>query len=101
MRILLLLLSTFLLQSCILGTAADIVTTPVKVVSKGVDAVTTSQSEADEKRGKKLRQHEERLGKLKRKRDKEVSKCEDGNQKSCKKAAELKEDIDEELGSKI
>ena len=33
------------------------------VVSAGVDAVTTSQSEADEKRGRELRQQEEARGK--------------------------------------
>lgn len=101
MRKLIPLLSLFLLQACVLGTAADIVTAPVKVVGKGVDAVTTSQSEADEKRGRKLRQHEERLGKLTRKRDKELRKCEDGKQKSCEKAVALEEEIDEELETKI
>ena len=35
---------------------------PVKVVSSGVDAVTTSQSEADQKRGRELRKEEERRG---------------------------------------
>ena len=32
---------------------------PVKVVSAGVDAATTSQSEADEKRGRELRKADE------------------------------------------
>ena len=44
------------------GTAVDVVTLPVKVVSAGVDAATTSQSEADEKRGRDLRKAEEELG---------------------------------------
>ncbi len=101
MRSLLPLLLLLPLQACALGTAANIVTAPVKVVGKGVDAVTTSQSEADEKRGKRLRQHEERLGKLTRKRDRELRRCEDGKQKSCEKAAALEEEIDEELETKI
>ena len=40
-----------MLSGC-LGTVADVVTAPVKVVSKGVDLATTSQSESDEKRGR-------------------------------------------------
>ncbi len=44
-------------------TAVDVVTLPVKAVSAGVDAATTSQSEADEKRGRELRKAEEEAGK--------------------------------------
>ncbi len=46
--------------------AVDVVTLPVKVVSKGVDLATTSQSEADEKRGRELRKAEEAAGKAQR-----------------------------------
>jgi hypothetical protein len=42
--------------------AFDVVTLPVKVVSAGVDAVTTSQAEADQKRGRELRKQEEQQG---------------------------------------
>jgi hypothetical protein len=53
-----------LLGGCIVGTVAktavDVVSIPVKVASAGVDAVTTSQSEADEKRGRELRKADER-----------------------------------------
>jgi hypothetical protein len=41
-------------------TAVAVATLPVKVASAGVDAVTTSQSEADEKRGRELRKADER-----------------------------------------
>ena len=55
-----------LLGGCVIGTVArtavDVATLPVKVASAGVDAVTTSQSEADEKRGRELRKEEERRG---------------------------------------
>ena len=54
-----------LLSGC-LGTVADVVTAPVKVAGKAVDLATTSQSEADEKRGREIRRREERLGKLER-----------------------------------
>ena len=57
----------FALTGCVVasvaGTAVDIVTLPVKVASAGVDAVTTSQSEADEKRGRELRKAEARCRK--------------------------------------
>ena len=43
-------------------TAVDVVTLPVKAVSAGVDAATTSQSEADRKRGGQIREDEERRG---------------------------------------
>ena len=56
-----------LLGGCVVGTIAStavaVATLPVKAVAAGVDAVTTSQSEADEKRGRELRKQEERRGK--------------------------------------
>ncbi|MDQ0466854.1 hypothetical protein QO010_004650 [Caulobacter ginsengisoli] len=38
--------------------ASKIVTVPVKTVAAGIDAVTTSQKEADEKRGREARKRE-------------------------------------------
>src|SRR4029453_4300841 len=59
--------SAFLLSGCVVGTiaetAVDVVTLPVKVASAGVDAATTSQSEADEKRGREMRKQDEERGK--------------------------------------
>ena len=64
---LLLLLPLLCLQACVVGTiaetAVDIAVLPVKAASAGVDAVTTSQSEADEKRGRELRKAEARCRK--------------------------------------
>ena len=64
---LLALLPLLTLPGCVVGTVAstavDVVTLPVKVASAGVDAVTTSQSEADEKRGRELRKAEARCRK--------------------------------------
>ena len=55
-----------LLSGCIVAdvaeTAVAVAKVPVKVASAGVDAVTTSQSEADEKRGRELRKLEEQRG---------------------------------------
>lgn len=56
-----------LLGGCVVGTVAgaavDVVTLPVKAASKTVDVLTTSQSEADEKRGRAIRLRDECLGK--------------------------------------
>ena len=56
-----------LISGCVVGTVAktavDVATIPVKVVSAGVDAATTSQKEADEKRGRELRRQDEERGK--------------------------------------
>ncbi|MFL6737373.1 MAG: hypothetical protein ACJ8F4_09995 [Sphingomonas sp.] len=66
MRALLLLLPLSL-TGCVVGavasTAVDVVTLPVRAVSAGVDAVTTSQSERDEKLGRELRKQDEQRGK--------------------------------------
>ena len=71
MRILILPLLALGLAGCVAQTALDIVTLPVKVASAGVDAVTVSQSEADEKRGREMRKYEECLGKEARRADKQ------------------------------
>lgn len=55
-----------LLSGCLARTAIDLATLPVKVVSVGVDAATTSQAEADQRRGREIREEEERLGRLAR-----------------------------------
>ena len=62
--------AALLLSGCIAQTALDVVTLPVKVASKGVDLATTSQSEADQKRGRELRKAEERAGREARALDK-------------------------------
>ena len=88
-----LIASSVFLTGCIARTAVDVVTAPVKVVSKGVDLATTSQSEADEKRGRELRKREEELGKLERDYNKQMEKCRDGNDNSCFKAREIYSEI--------
>ena len=64
----------------------DVATAPVRVVSKGVDLATTSQSEADEKRGREIRRREERVAKLEREYQKQLDECEDGSYRACSKA---------------
>ena len=77
--------AALLLGGC-LSTVGDVVTAPVKIAAKGVDLATTSQSEADEKRGRELRKREERLGKLERDYAKQLEKCQDGNRRACDEA---------------
>jgi hypothetical protein len=57
-------LAAFALSGCytVAKTAVDVATLPVKAVAKGVDLATTSQSEADEKRGRDMRKAEEDYG---------------------------------------
>lgn len=81
------------LPGCIAKTAYDVATAPVRIAAKGVDLATTSQSEADEKRGRELRKREERLGKLERQYEKELEKCRDGFSNSCRQANELQAEI--------
>ena len=76
-------LASALLPGCIAKTALDVVTAPVKIASKGVDLATTSQSEADEKRGREIRRREERLAQLEREYDKQMNDCTDGSRRAC------------------
>ena len=80
--------AAFALQGCLAKTAYDVVTLPVKVASSGVDMATTSQSEADQKRGREIRQREERLGKLQRDYEKQIDKCGEGDRQACDDARE-------------
>ena len=95
MRHLLILGSAVLLSGCV-SLVKDVVTAPVKIVSKTADVLTTSQSESDEKRGRDLRKREEALGKLSRQRDTAKERCEDGSEAACRKATELEDQIDAE-----
>ena len=75
-----------LLSGCIVAdvaeTAVDVASIPVKVMSAGVDAATTSQSEADEKRGRELRKAEEARGRQQRELE-----------ERCRKGKPLPEDV--------
>lgn len=82
------LLLTFasLSSGCAARTAAGIVTAPVQVAGKAADWSTTSQSEADEKRGREMRQREEERRKLQRRYERHLRECDRGNRSSCMKA---------------
>jgi hypothetical protein len=82
--------AAFALQGClaktVVDTAVGVATLPVKVASAGVDAATTSQSEADRNRGREIRQREERLGRLRRDYERQIDKCGDGDRRACDQA---------------
>ncbi len=90
LRFLTLALAALAVQGCLAKAAVGIVTLPVRAVSAGVDAATTSQSEADEQRGRELRKREERLGKLDRDYDKQMERCADGDDEACEKAQAIR-----------
>lgn len=59
MRILpVLLVLPLLAGGCVVKTAVNVATLPVKAGAKAVDWTTTSQDEADRNRGRKMRKHE-------------------------------------------
>ena len=96
MRLIISALLFVLLQGCVASIVSDVTNAPMKAVSKTLDILTTSQSEADEKRGRELRKHEEALGKLSRKRAKARKRCADGDRDACEKAADLSDQIERE-----
>ena len=81
------------LSGCLAKTAFDVATAPVRVASKAVDLATTSQSEADEKRGREIRKREERLGQLERERSKLEKKCLEGVRRACDDASKVNAEI--------
>ena len=69
------------LSGCLAKTAFDVVTAPVRIASGAVDLATTSQSEADEKRGREIRKREECTAKEERRAERnnrtpDYSRCE-------------------------
>lgn len=91
--LLLVLVAPLALGGCLAKTAFDVATAPVRIASKGVDLATTSQSEADEARGREIRRREEQLGKLQREYDKQLRDCENGSERACEQARVTYEQI--------
>ena len=95
MKIILAYIPLFLLSGCVTSIVKEVVTAPIKVISKTADVLTTSQSEADEKRGRDVRKQEEKLGKLSRERGRLARKCQDGDREACERADAIEREIDE------
>lgn len=88
-------LITLALSGCGVGTVVNVVTAPVRVTAKAVDLATTSQSEADQNRGRKLRKLEEHYGKLEREYRKEAGRCAEGREQSCARRDAILAEMDE------
>lgn len=89
------LLAVLALAGCGVGSVVGVATAPIKAVGKAVDLATTSQSEADEKRGRKLRKLEERYGKLERSYRKEDKRCAKGDENACEKRDSIGEEMED------
>lgn len=82
------------LSGCLAKTAFDVVTAPVRVAGKAVDLATTSQSEADENRGREIRRREERLARLERDWRRAEHECGEGSERACRERDTLRAEID-------
>lgn len=87
--------ASFLTSGCVAKTLVDVATLPVRAAGKAVDLATTSQSEADEKRGREIRKREEQLGKLERTYAKQRQKCDGGSEEACAEARATYNEIQE------
>ena len=85
--------ASVLTSGCIAKTLVDVATLPVRAGAKAVDLATTSQSEADEKRGRELRKREEQLGKLERAYAKQRAQCDEGSEDACAQARATYDEI--------
>ena len=83
-----------LLSGCLAKAALDVATAPVKVAGKAADMATTSQSEADEKRGRAMRKREEQLGQLDRRYWELDSACRNGDDRACFERDQVSAQID-------
>lgn len=95
--LLLALVAPLVLGGCLAKTALDVATAPVKIASRGVDLATTSQSEADEARGRELRRREARLGSLERDYGRQLKDCEGGDEQACEQARATYNEIQQVL----
>lgn len=93
LRLLAISCAALALQGCLARAAVDVVTAPVRAVSKGVDLATTSQSEADEKRGRDIRRREARMGELDRDFARQSERCADGDDEACEKAQAIRAEM--------
>ena len=82
------------LGGCLAKTAIDVATAPVKIASRAVDLATTSQSEADEKRGREIRRREERLARLQTDYADHEADCLRGDDRACRDAVRVRAEID-------
>jgi hypothetical protein len=87
------------LSGCVANTIVDVATFPIRAGSKAIDLATTSQSEADEKRGRAIRKREEKLAKLERTYSNQLRDCQDGERGACDKAQLTYRDMQDLMSS--
>ena len=74
-RLLLLAAAPLALQGCVVRTAANVATAPVRAVGWTADRLTTSQAEADRNRGRRDRKEEEQKRKQQQRQEKAARKA--------------------------
>ena len=82
------------LAQAALSTATSIATAPVRVGSRAVDLATTSQSEADENRGRRMRKHDDKIRKLQKRYNRQMDACNRGETAACAQASEISGEIE-------
>lgn len=93
-QLLFVIAAPLLLGGCLARTAVDVATAPVRVAGKAVDLATTSESEADAARGREIRRREERLGRLQEDYEELAQACENGDDRACREAVEVRREMD-------
>ncbi len=87
-------LAALTLSGCVASTAAKIVTAPLRVGAKAVDMATTSQSEADENRGRAMRKRDEKIRKQEKKYDRALKACNRGETAACSEANQISGELE-------
>ena len=82
------------LATSVLSTAASVATAPVRIGSKAVDLATTSQSEADENRGRAMRKNDDKVRKLQKKYNHRMDACNRGETAACSEASQISGEIE-------
>ena len=87
------------LSGCLAQTAVSVVTAPVRLGAeagaKAVDLATTSQSEADENRGRKMRKRDGKIKQLQRRYNHRMDACSRGESAACADAARINGEIED------
>ena len=78
-----------LLSGCIAKTVVNVASAPLRVAGKAADLATTSQSEADENRGRAMRHRDKKLRKLQKTYKRARADCDKGQSAACADATRI------------
>lgn len=94
--------ASLVVSGCVAKSAFDLATMPVRAGAQAInttagayDRLTVSQSERDQKLGRKIRQREERYGRLSRDYSRASTRCRNGNDDACDDAREIYAEMNE------